>query len=94
MDVGRGLRLKYINTVIKIISVFICVYLWFLSCSNRRPVRAAVVDYHPPVRMLAGAQDYRAYADLFVVGGEDGGYGGQVGTSGGWVRWMWVGGSG
>jgi hypothetical protein len=43
-----------------------------------------------PVRMLAGAQDYRAYADLFVVSGEDGGYGGQVSTSGKWVRWMRV----
>ena len=76
------------------VSVFICVYLWFLSCSHRRPVRAAVVDDQPPVRMLAGAQDYRAYAGLFIVGGEDGGYGGQVSTSGGWVWWVWVGGSG
>ena len=40
--------------------------------------------------MLAGAQDYRAYADLFIVCGEDGGYSGQVGTSGKWVLWIRV----
>ena len=50
------------------------------------PVRTAVVDDKHRVCVLAGAQDHRAYADLFVEGREDGGYGGQVGTSGKWVR--------
>ena len=54
-------------------------------CYFGGPVRAAVVDDQHPVRMLAGAQDY---ADLFVVCGQDGGYGGQVGASGKWVRWL------
>ena len=62
----------------------------FIASPHRRPVRAAFVDEQHPVCMLAGAQDYRAYADLFVECGEDGGYGGQVGTSGCWVRWVRV----
>ncbi len=83
------------------VSAFIRVYLRFYFNNDPRqfrhlcrPVSGAIIDDYDPVRVLAGAQDYRAYADLFVVGGEDGGYGGQVSTSGGWVWWVWVGGSG
>ena len=60
-------------------------------CDLCGAVRAAVVDDYDAVSVLFSAQDDRAYTYLFVVCGEDGGNGGQVGTSGKWVRWIWVG---
>ena len=79
-------------------SVFICGFILIMTPRQFRhlcrPVSGAIIDDYDPVRVLFGAQHHAVDRYLLVEGGEDGGYGGQVSTSGGWVWWVWVGGSG